>query len=192
MNRIGKGAVVARSRVRPPHAVWHALLRAHSHRMLIGGVPGPHLGLCLQVPCCPGTSWCTKGAEYNGTIAQDMKKNNELLQLPTTDLTLLHHPCTATSASFLTSSHSFPALYSPTRAVQCATMLVLIDACNTMGCPIHVPYIYAKLNPPFGFTPFTGFCLLPPALGTSTVTGFFPRTQLKFTSLCFYLYINTH
>jgi diketogulonate reductase-like aldo/keto reductase len=46
----------------------------------------------MQVPCCPGTGFC-KDAEYNGTIAEDMKKNNELLQVTITDLTLLHHPC---------------------------------------------------------------------------------------------------
>jgi len=55
------------------------------------------LFVTTKVPCCPGTSWCTKGAEYNGTIAEDMKKNNALLELSTTDLTLLHHPCTTTA-----------------------------------------------------------------------------------------------
>jgi diketogulonate reductase-like aldo/keto reductase len=53
------------------------------------------------VPCCaPALSSGTgsKGgfcddAEYNGTIVQDMQKNNALLEVTTTDLTLLHHPC---------------------------------------------------------------------------------------------------
>lgn len=48
-----------------------------------------------KVPCCPGVKFCSD-PEYNGTIKQDMEKNNQLLQLQTTDLTLLHHPCTTT------------------------------------------------------------------------------------------------
>ena len=45
-----------------------------------------------QVPCCPGTGFC-KQPEYSGTISADMAKNNQLLEIAYTDLTLLHHPC---------------------------------------------------------------------------------------------------
>jgi diketogulonate reductase-like aldo/keto reductase len=55
-------------------------------------IPRSDIFVTTKVPCCPGTGYC-KQAEYNGTIAQDMQKNNELLDLPITDLTLLHHPC---------------------------------------------------------------------------------------------------
>jgi diketogulonate reductase-like aldo/keto reductase len=48
--------------------------------------------LTTKVPCCPGTGFCKQG-EYNGTIAEDIKKNNALLGVDVTDLTLLHHPC---------------------------------------------------------------------------------------------------
>eukprot|EP00729_Bicosta_minor_P004916 gene4916-10531_t len=50
------------------------------------------LFVTTKVPCCPGIGFC-QISEYNGSIANDMKKNNELLELETTDLTLLHHPC---------------------------------------------------------------------------------------------------
>lgn len=49
--------------------------------------------LTTKVPCCPSSEqWCDVG-EYNGTIAQDIARNNELLQSNYTDLTLLHWPC---------------------------------------------------------------------------------------------------
>eukprot|EP00937_MAST-01D_sp_MAST-1D-sp2_P001885 g1885.t1 len=50
------------------------------------------LWVTTKVPCCPGTPFCARG-EYNGTVLEDVKKNNALLRLPWTDLTLLHHPC---------------------------------------------------------------------------------------------------
>ena len=56
------------------------------------GIPRSELFITSKVPCCPGQRWCNM-SEYNGTIAHDMQKNNELLGLPLTDLTLLHHPC---------------------------------------------------------------------------------------------------
>jgi diketogulonate reductase-like aldo/keto reductase len=58
-------------------------------------IPRSEIFVTTKVPCCPGPhwmKWCGM-AEYNGTIDQDMKKNNQLLGLPITDLTLLHHPC---------------------------------------------------------------------------------------------------
>ena len=55
-------------------------------------IPRDKLFITTKVPCCPGTGYCKQG-EYNGTIREDMQKNNDLLQLKTTDLTLLHHPC---------------------------------------------------------------------------------------------------
>eukprot|EP00041_Stephanoeca_diplocostata_P009327 m.143366 g.143366 ORF g.143366 m.143366 type:complete len:312 (+) comp17696_c0_seq3:130-1065(+) len=63
-----------------------AALKAHPE------IPRGEIFLTTKVPCCPGTSFCRDG-EYNGSIAQDMAKNNALLQVEYTDLTLLHHPC---------------------------------------------------------------------------------------------------
>jgi 2,5-diketo-D-gluconate reductase A len=49
--------------------------------------------ITTKVPCCPGVSWCAQ-SEFNGSVIHSMQKNNELLGVKTTDITLLHHPCT--------------------------------------------------------------------------------------------------
>jgi len=47
-----------------------------------------------KIPCCPGNnnSQCIT-PEYNGTVEESMAKNNALLELNTTNITLLHEPC---------------------------------------------------------------------------------------------------
>ena len=57
--------------------------------------PRSALWLTTKVPCCPGSHWCSM-AEYNGTVAESMARNNALLRLDpgdTANVTLLHHPC---------------------------------------------------------------------------------------------------
>ena len=56
-------------------------------------IPRKDLFVTTKVPCCPGlTPYCLL-PEYNGNISQDMAKNNALLGVTYTDITLLHHPC---------------------------------------------------------------------------------------------------
>lgn len=57
------------------------------------------LFVVTKVPCCSkhgsvgfSAGFC-QNSEYNGTIHADILRNNELLGLKTTDVTLLHHPC---------------------------------------------------------------------------------------------------
>jgi 2,5-diketo-D-gluconate reductase A len=58
-------------------------------------IPRPQLWVTTKVPCCPGSSFCSD-PEYNISTLAAMAKNNALLRLKTTELTLLHHPCTTT------------------------------------------------------------------------------------------------
>ena len=55
-------------------------------------IPREDIWVTSKVPCCPGTRFCRQ-PEYNGTVAEGMRKNNRLLGIATTDITLLHHPC---------------------------------------------------------------------------------------------------
>jgi len=50
--------------------------------------------LTTKVPCCPGNARQCNDPEYGRTVAQDMARNNQLLNVSYTDLTLLHWPCT--------------------------------------------------------------------------------------------------
>ena len=63
-------------------------------------IPRAEIFLTTKVPCCPGTPEFCENGEYNGTIARDMARNNALLGVAYTDITLLHHPC-ATAAQTL-------------------------------------------------------------------------------------------
>jgi len=55
-------------------------------------IPRQDLFITTKVPCCPGTPYCLL-PEYKGNISADMAKNNQLLGVDYTDITLLHHPC---------------------------------------------------------------------------------------------------
>ena len=57
-------------------------------------IPREEIWVTTKVPCCPnpGLDFC-RDREYNRSIAEDMMRNNALLGLKTTDITLLHHPC---------------------------------------------------------------------------------------------------
>ena len=63
-----------------------AAIKAHPE------IPREELWVTTKVPCCPNPqlSFCNDG-EYNGTIAEAMRRNNALLQLRSTDITLVRH-----------------------------------------------------------------------------------------------------
>ena len=84
----GRGLDTALTYTDPLNAQMAAAIADHS-----ATIPRAELWVTTKVPCCPGTSFCSD-PEYNVSIAAGMRKNNELLGLKTTDLTLLHHPCT--------------------------------------------------------------------------------------------------
>jgi len=68
---------------------------AHAIQHHAADIPRQELFITTKVPCClPKLSnpYCFL-PEYNGTIAQDLAKNNALLNITYTDITLLHHPC---------------------------------------------------------------------------------------------------
>lgn len=84
----GRGLDTALIYTDPINRQIAAAVKAHPE------IPRADVWVTTKVPCCPGSSWCAKpGGEFNGTIADDMRKNNELLELEVTDLTLLHMPC---------------------------------------------------------------------------------------------------
>lgn len=61
--------------------------------------PSAELWVTTKVPCCPsGSHWCSM-SEFNVSTVDAMKKNNELLRVETTDLTLLHWPCSTAEAT---------------------------------------------------------------------------------------------
>ena len=60
---------------------------------------------------------------------------------------------------------------------------IVLDEADTLIEESFWDEVGTELDPPSGCTPFAGFCLLPPALGTSTVDRFLSQLQLKFTSL---------
>lgn len=81
----GRGIDTALTYTDPINIQISKAIKAHSE------IPREDIFVTTKIPCCPSRA-CNM-PEYNGTIAQNMAKNNELLGLEYTDLTLLHHPC---------------------------------------------------------------------------------------------------
>lgn len=66
------------------------------------GIPRSELWVTTKVPCCPsGSRWCSM-SEFNVSTVDAMKKNNKLLRIETTDLTLLHWPCSTAEQTIQT------------------------------------------------------------------------------------------
>lgn len=82
----GRGLDTALTYTDPVNIQIRDAIKAHPE------IDRTELFVTTKVPCCPGIGYCQVG-EYNGSIVEDMQKNNELLQLEAADLTLLHHPC---------------------------------------------------------------------------------------------------
>ena len=76
-----------------------AAIKAHPE------IPREELWVTTKVPCCPNPqlSYCND-REYNGTITEAMRRNNALLQLRSTDITLVR--LTFTSHVHVSRSHA--------------------------------------------------------------------------------------
>ena len=86
LRRGGRGLDTALTYTDPINRQIHDAIKAHPE------ISRRDIWVTTKVPCCPGTRFCSQ-PEYNGTVAENMRKNNKLLGLATTDITLLHHPC---------------------------------------------------------------------------------------------------
>ena len=86
LRRGGRGLDTALTYTDPINYQIRDAIKAHPE------IPREDIWVTSKVPCCPGTHFCTQ-PEYNGTVAEGMRKNNRLLGIVTTDITLLHHPC---------------------------------------------------------------------------------------------------